>query len=91
VAVRGRLGDDIKGVIRRRRFMAIDKIDPEKCTGCGTCVDICTMDVIRMNDIQKKAEIIYAVDCMTCFSCEVACPVGAIHINAEEKAPLSWA
>ncbi|MBW1803016.1 MAG: 4Fe-4S binding protein [Deltaproteobacteria bacterium] len=28
--------------------MAIEKIDLELCTGCGTCVNSCPVDVIRM-------------------------------------------
>ena len=29
--------------------MAISQIDIEKCVGCGTCVNTCSMDVIRLN------------------------------------------
>ena len=49
----------------------------ENCIGCGTCVEICPLDTIRLND-EGKAFIAYGDDCMTCFKCERLCPAGAI-------------
>lgn len=31
----------------------IQSIDQEKCIGCGTCVEICPLDTIRLNDEGK--------------------------------------
>ena len=70
--------------------MAIERIDPELCNGCGICVNTCIMDVIRLDEIHNKAVIKYGGDCMTCFCCELDCPTGAIYISAAEKPPLSW-
>lgn len=70
--------------------MAIERIDPELCNGCGVCVNSCMMDVIRLDEIHNKAIIKYPEDCQTCFSCELDCPTGAIYVSALEKAPLSW-
>jgi NAD-dependent dihydropyrimidine dehydrogenase PreA subunit len=70
--------------------MSIDRIDPEICTGCGICVDTCIMDVIRLDKMANKAVIRYVDDCMTCFCCELECPVNAITVSALVKAPLSW-
>ena len=39
--------------------MSIEKIDHDLCTGCGICVDICPMDVIRMKEDGEKAVIKY--------------------------------
>ena len=70
----------------------IDKIDEEKCTGCGTCIDSCSMDVVRFDENQKKATIKYPEDCMTCYSCERDCPEGAIYVGPErvEWVILPW-
>lgn len=65
----------------------IDNIDLEKCIGCGTCIESCSMDVIRLDVNQKKAAIRYPEDCMTCYSCERDCPEGAIYVGPER---VSW-
>ena len=72
--------------------MAIDHIDHELCTGCGICVNTCTMDVIRMDEKEKKAIIKYPEECMCCDACEDDCPSGAIYVSPEKYAPLmvSW-
>ena len=60
--------------------LAIDKIDPELCNGCGICVKYCPMDVIRMDEEGKKAVIKYPEDCMLCGFC-LDCPQKAINIS----------
>ena len=45
--------------------MAIKSIDREICIGCGTCRDICAMDVIAM-DADGKAMIKYPTECIVC-------------------------
>lgn len=68
--------------------MPIEKIDPEICVGCRTCVDGCPMDVIRFDEEAKKAYIKYPDDCIACFNCEMDCPVHAIYVDPRRSKPV---
>lgn len=51
------------------------QVDLEKCTGCGECLDACSVEAISL--IEGKAAI--DVDtCLSCGACVQACPAGAI-------------
>lgn len=55
------------------------KIDKKKCTGCGTCVEICPMSLYGLND--EKAAITGNIEeCVICRACESSCPSGAIEV-----------
>lgn len=58
----------------------ITRIDEEKCTGCGICVDTCPLDTLRLNE-KEKAYIAYPEDCMTCYLCEMSCAFDAIYVH----------
>jgi NAD-dependent dihydropyrimidine dehydrogenase PreA subunit len=61
----------------------ISVIDYDKCSGCEICVDVCNMDVLRMNTEINKAFIAYREDCMTCYECMQSCPEEAITVLFE--------
>ena len=63
----------------------IERIDAEKCIGCGSCANRCPLDAIRMNE-EGKAYIAYSDDCMTCYICERYCPAGAIYVQPFREA-----
>lgn len=71
--------------------MAIEKIDYEKCVGCGICVKACNQDVIRMGP-DGKPFIKYVEDCQVCMYCEEDCPQQAIFVSPVKMNPilLSW-
>jgi electron transport complex protein RnfB len=58
------------------------EIDPEICTGCGTCINICPMEAIKLKD---DISIIKKKRCIGCGNCVVKCPVEAISLKKREK------
>ncbi len=53
---------------------------PEKCTGCGICVEVCPHDVFRIEN--RKVSVNDKDRCMECGACEKNCDFGAIKVNA---------
>jgi NAD-dependent dihydropyrimidine dehydrogenase PreA subunit len=54
-------------------------VDPEKCEGCGECVDICPMEVFEMQN--EKSVAVNADACEGCESCVETCEPGAITLE----------
>ena len=57
------------------------KVDVDKCTGCGTCVDVCPVEVYEMKD--GKSVAVNIEDCLISRACEMQCPEGAIQVIEE--------
>ena len=53
-------------------------VNKEKCTGCGTCVDLCPVEAIKLED---NIAVVDADQCVDCGSCENECPVEEIKIE----------
>jgi NAD-dependent dihydropyrimidine dehydrogenase PreA subunit len=58
--------------------MGKPKIDEKKCTGCGTCVDVCPVGCLEIDSKKKKAKLARPDDCIKCGACEASCPAKAI-------------
>jgi NAD-dependent dihydropyrimidine dehydrogenase PreA subunit len=56
-------------------------IDYEKCTGCGKCVDFCSLGTYAFEDgnIERKPVVKNPNNCVVlCSGCDSICPVHAI-------------
>jgi len=63
-------------------------LDPNICTGCNKCVEVCPMDIFIANPDKGKPPILLHPDeCWYCGCCVLDCPKpGAIKSNF----PLMW-
>ncbi len=57
----------------------IKYINYDKCTNCGSCAQVCPMDVFRT--LGDLVFIAHKRDCMTCFLCEEACKFNAVYVD----------
>ena len=55
-------------------------LDQQKCTGCGTCIDVCPHAVFTRR--HGKAQIADRDACMECGACARNCPEEAFTVNA---------
>ena len=53
----------------------IKKVDPEKCVGCGACVEACPWHMPTVNPETNKSS-----KCIACGACVAGCPTGALQI-----------
>jgi NAD-dependent dihydropyrimidine dehydrogenase PreA subunit len=53
------------------------KIDKEKCNACGTCVEACPVEALKLKDVAEVDE----ETCIDCGTCVDECPEGAISLD----------
>ena len=59
-------------------------IDPQLCTGCNDCVEVCRSDVLLPNAEKGKPPIVwYPDECFFCGCCVAHCPVPGRAIRME--------
>lgn len=58
------------------------KVDQEKCTGCGSCVDVCPVEVFELKEASgdTKSFPVNQEECLACRACETQCPENAIEV-----------
>jgi NAD-dependent dihydropyrimidine dehydrogenase PreA subunit len=70
------------------------KFNPEICSGCNACVEVCPDDVMMPNpDKQKPPLVLYPEECWFCGGCVEECPrPGAISMMhpASQNISVNW-
>lgn len=68
-------------------------VDPNKCDGCGKCVDICPSDIMHLSNSVFSGRKAYNIEpnyCWECYSCVKECPQHAIDMRGyADFAPLN--
>ncbi len=54
-------------------------LNPDKCIGCGLCVEVCPHRVFELDN--KKARIADFNACIECGACVNNCPARAIEVT----------
>ena len=73
-----------KGYVQPEALTSV--VDQDKCSGCGTCIEVCPYGALRKND-DGVAEVIVAA-CKGCGSCGATCPELAITMTNYTDAQL---
>ena len=75
---------------RRPRHIAI--INPDYCTGCNACIEVCPTDCIEEVDVKEagldghgKFDEVRLADCIGCAQCVKMCPWEAIDMVNTDK------
>jgi len=58
------------------------EVDSELCSGCGTCIDRCQMEAIKL---VKEISKINKKKCIGCGNCVPTCPEEAIQLKKKDK------
>ncbi len=69
--------DVIQALIHDRTVLR-PQVDPDLCTGCGTCIDQCPVSALSMGD---SLPVVTPGVCITCFCCQEMCPEKAMMLK----------
>ncbi len=63
------------------------RVDVDKCTACGKCVDVCPFGAMAMPDDGRA--LVVELMCEGCGVCKLVCPTNAIEVNKAYTGTLS--
>ena len=57
--------------------------DMDKCSGCGTCVDVCPSGVFELDKDAGKTKRVNIDECIECLACVDQYPENAIEVKTD--------
>ena len=62
------------------------EVDPDRCTGCGLCVDACRFEAVSLvrTDGRTRA-LVDPIACEGCGVCEYVCPENAVALTEQRR------
>jgi 2-oxoglutarate ferredoxin oxidoreductase subunit delta len=68
------------------------QVDPERCKGCKTCVEVCPKGVFELYrlDGRQKSRVAHLAGCEQCTACVKQCPERAIVAEPPIKGFAEW-
>jgi MinD superfamily P-loop ATPase len=70
----------------RKPFEAfLPHLDPDKCTGCGTCQEVCEFNAILLLD----RPVLFAEECHSCAACITLCPEQALSEKPHRRGEIA--
>ena len=58
------------------------EVNPDECIGCGTCIDICPMNALSL---EEEISSVNRKRCIGCGNCVAKCPSDALTLIKKEK------
>jgi ferredoxin len=65
----------------RSKEAGVITIDPEKCTGCGKCVAVCSDLTLELHNGKARASSHGVFGCIGCGQCMTVCPESAVSVH----------
>ena len=78
------LNRDLKLILLDLIKLVKIEINFDNCTGCGSCIDACPVEVFELDEKISKTKIVALAECLDCKACEVQCPEECIEVISED-------
>lgn len=66
---------------------AVPRVEPESCTNCGQCAEICPSQTLTVVDGKLRVEAGIFTGCIGCTHCMMVCPTGSVTVEGRRLAP----
>jgi NAD-dependent dihydropyrimidine dehydrogenase PreA subunit len=70
-------------------MMLTIKVDQERCTKCGRCVDACPVPCFSFNEDETEI-LINPEGCLVCRNCEEECPRHCVAVVFPYRSTVSY-